>query len=282
MVRPARSRSAPGPGSLTWQLLGDVRGLLMAPATLLLQVAHPVVGAGVAQHSRFRTDPWRRLTRTISSTVRFTYGTDAVAGPEAARLRRLHAGITGTDDRGRPYRALDPAAYAWVHLTLAHFAVDVRRVLGRPLTPAQRVAFYAEWRRVGLRLGVADAEMPPDWPAFLDYFDAVLHTTLEDNQSVRDVLDVVRRPPAPSQRIPAALWDPLADRAGTLQTLFTVGTLPTPMRERLALAWTGADQRRLEQRARVVRGLFSTLPAPLRTYPQVLPHVLEARFTSTG
>ncbi len=272
----APTRSAPGPGSLTWALLGDVRGLLMAPATLVLQVAHPVVGAGVEAHSRFRDDPWKRLAHTVTSTVRFTFGSDPVAAAEADRLRRLHARISGVDERGRPYRALDPAAYAWVHLTLAHFAVDVQRVLARPLTASERDAFYREWRQVGLRLGVADAEMPPSWPAFVDYFEATVRTTLEDNRSVRDVLDVVRRPPSPSRHLPDRLWVPLASRAGQLQTLFTVGTLPQPVRELIGLPWSADDQRRLERRAATARRVFDTLPRPLRTYPQVLPHVLAA------
>lgn len=272
------ARSAPGPGSLTWALLGDVRGLLMAPATLVLQVAHPVVGAGVAQHSNFRADPWRRLVHTISSTVRFTYGTDAVAGEEAARLRSLHAGIAGTDDRGRPYHALDPAAYAWVHLTLAHFAVDVRRVLGRPLTAGEQAAFYREWRQVGRRLGVADTEMPEDWAGFVAYFDTMVRTTLEDNRSVRDVLEVVRRPPPPVPWLPDTAWAAVASRAGELQTLFTVGTLPGPLRERLGLAWSDEDQQRLEHRAVTTRRVMDALPAPLRTYPQILPHLVAARW----
>lgn len=248
----------------------------MAPATLLLQVAHPVVGAGVEQHSRFREDPWSRLAHTIGSTVRFTYGTDPVARVEADRLRRVHARIAGIDRQGRPYRALDPAAYAWVHLTLAHFVIDVQRVLARPLDPSERETFYDEWRQVGLRLGVADTEMPRSWPAFVDYFDTTVRTVLEDNRSVRDVLDVVRCPPPPTRQVPGWVWLPLSSRAGTLQTLFTIGTLPQAVRELLGLPWSNDDQRRLERRAAAIRRAFDALPRPLRTYPQVLPHALAA------
>ena len=30
---------------------------------LLMQVAHPLVAAGVAEHSGYREDPWKRLER---------------------------------------------------------------------------------------------------------------------------------------------------------------------------------------------------------------------------
>ena len=263
-------------------MLGDVRGLLMAPATLVLQVAHPVVGAGVEEHSRFREDPWTRLVHTIGSTVRFTYGSDPVALAEADRLRRIHARIAGIDRLGRPYQALEPSAYAWVHLTLAHFALDVQRVLARPLSPSEREVFYGEWRQIGLRLGVADTEMPRSWPAFVDYFATTVRTTLEDNQSVRDVLDVVRHPPPPSRKIPDRLWAPLSSRAGELQTLFTIGTLPLPVRELLGLPWSDDDQRLLQRRAATVRRAFDSLPRPLRTYPQVLPHALAARWWASA
>ncbi len=42
---PARPAGAiPGPSSLTWRYAGDWRGVFGARSTLLLQVAHPVVG----------------------------------------------------------------------------------------------------------------------------------------------------------------------------------------------------------------------------------------------
>ncbi|SCD71969.1 hypothetical protein GA0115253_101511, partial [Streptomyces sp. Termitarium-T10T-6] len=48
---PARDRGAdpepPPPGGVLWSLSGDIRALLMLPAALTLQVAHPAVGAGV-------------------------------------------------------------------------------------------------------------------------------------------------------------------------------------------------------------------------------------------
>ncbi len=50
----------PPPDGILWDVVGEVRQLLMLPAALTLQVAHPAVGAGVDEHSVFRTDPWGR------------------------------------------------------------------------------------------------------------------------------------------------------------------------------------------------------------------------------
>ncbi|MEV7143378.1 oxygenase MpaB family protein [Streptomyces tauricus] len=46
----------------------------MAPQLLLLQVAHPVVGAGVADHGTFRAEPWPRLVRTLLPLGTVVYG----------------------------------------------------------------------------------------------------------------------------------------------------------------------------------------------------------------
>src|SRR5271166_4929316 len=64
---------APDPLTITWQCASDARVILAAGYALLLQVAHPTVGAGVSEHSQFLLDPWggcygRSTTRAQSST----------------------------------------------------------------------------------------------------------------------------------------------------------------------------------------------------------------------
>src|SRR5258708_1700908 len=56
-----------GPQSLAWELLGDWRLFAMLGRGLLLQVGHPVVAAGVEQHSSNKTQPYARLERSLQS-----------------------------------------------------------------------------------------------------------------------------------------------------------------------------------------------------------------------
>src|SRR5947209_16044529 len=106
-----------GPGSLTWQFGSDVRLFLVMVYALLLQVAHPTVGAGVRDYSDFERRPWNRLLRTIDYVTLLVYGGDRA--PDAGRrLRELHKRFRGTREDGRRYHALEPDAYAWVHATL--------------------------------------------------------------------------------------------------------------------------------------------------------------------
>lgn len=69
----------PPPGGILWDIAGEVRSLLALPAALTLQVAHPAVGAGVDEHSVFRTDPWGRGERSLRSVMLWVYGGDAAA-----------------------------------------------------------------------------------------------------------------------------------------------------------------------------------------------------------
>jgi uncharacterized protein (DUF2236 family) len=267
----------PGPGSLTWRCASDTRGVLLAPAALILQVAHPVVGAGVADHSTFPADPWVRLGRTVRSVNRLVFAPDAAAAAESQRLRRFHARIRGVDGAGRPYRALEPGAYAWVHLTLVHLFVEVQRVLGQPLTPEERQRLYGEWCQVGRLLGLRARDLPSDWNAFRGYFDDTVQHTLRDNQVVQNVLAAVGSPPKPFALLPPAAWRPVAGRAGSLSLLFTAGTLPPPLRARIGLQWTSADAARLDQTAARLRMVLSLMPPAAWTLPTALPYVIQAR-----
>ena len=121
----------PRPGSVTWRIAGDGRLMAGAGFALLLQVSHPVVGAGVAEHSDFRNDPWGRLWRTLDYVNLSVFG-----GPEAAaeigrRTREMHKRIKGVRPDGERYHALDPEAFAWVHATLAHSILRSHQLFGR-------------------------------------------------------------------------------------------------------------------------------------------------------
>jgi uncharacterized protein (DUF2236 family) len=267
----------PGRRSLTWRCAADSRALLLAPSALLLQVAHPVVGAGVAAHSNFRAAPWTRLIRTMRSVDRIVFGPEDIAVAEGRRLLRVHAGIRGVDDAGRAYHGLDPAAYAWVHLTLVQLFVDVQRLFGPPLTPSEEQVLYLEWRRVGRLLRIRDEHLPPTWADYRCYFERTVERVLESNRAVEDVLAAVARPKKPGSLIPGRAWDPLAERAGHLVLLLSVGALPPSLRPRIGVPWTAADDERFEHQVRRLRALFAVVPQPLLHVSPVMPYLVRAR-----
>ncbi|MEU3447606.1 oxygenase MpaB family protein [Streptomyces thermolilacinus] len=268
----------PPPGGVLWSLTGDIRALLMLPAALVLQVAHPAVGAGVDEHSVFRTDPWGRAERSLRSLQLWVYGGEA-AVEEGRRLRRLHRTIQGTDTRGRPYHALTPANYAWVHATGFPVHRYAARYLVRPMTDEQERAFYAEWLRVGRVLGIHDRDMPQTIEEFWPYYEKVLADEVGMTAVVRDLLatDVPLPPPArgplPLRLALRALWPLLWPRLARFRAFLAVGFLPPEARAAIGVDWTDGQERRLRRLARVVRVVVPALPERLR----YLPLAREAR-----
>ncbi|WP_017615076.1 oxygenase MpaB family protein [Nocardiopsis salina] len=260
---PARVR-APRPGGAVWRRFGDVRSLLMGPQILLLQVAHPVVGAGVSEHSTFRQHPWRRLWRTLVSLSTVVYGGQDAAVAEARRLRGGHASIRGVDVAGRRYHALDPEAYHWVHATLVQGPVDAHRLFGPGLDRGELDAYHAGMRDVGRVWGLAESHMPPDRDAFAAYYDRTVHERLEHTRAVDDLVWALAHPVRPAACVPNTLWEPVGVLLARPVLLVTVGALPPVLRERFGLRWGPRQERSLRRLAAGVRAAAALTPPPLR------------------
>jgi uncharacterized protein (DUF2236 family) len=245
-------------GTAAWRYFGDFRGALLAGQVLMLQVAHPVVAAGVRDHSDYTSDPWTRLMRTGASLSIYVYGREG-ARYEAERLRRLHRSFVGVDASGHRYSALNPHAYAWVHATLVKLPVDAQRFFGRRLSRAELDEYYTQMCAVGRMLGVREKDLPPDWDAFERYYDEMV-AGFEPNETIATLLETIRTVRKP-RVIPGPLWTPLQRWHHRAQMFLLTATLPAGFRERVGLPWTPARQQRFERFCRVVRLLSAMVPA---------------------
>ncbi|MEV5972387.1 oxygenase MpaB family protein [Streptomyces sp. NPDC051921] len=278
-----RDEPAPPPvGGVLWTVAGDVRALLMLPAALTMQVAHPAIGAGVDDHSVFRSDPWGRGERSLRSLQLWIYG-GAAAAEEGRRLRALHKEIQGTDAHGRRYHALTPAYYAWVHATGYPVYRHGLRYLARPLTEAQDRQLYAEWLQVGRVLGIHDRDMPQTIEEFWPYYRRVLAEEIEATVVVRELLATDQpvpppdRGPLPVRLALKVLWPLLRGPFLRARSFLTVGLMPPDARAAIGLEWTEAQERRLRRFARVVRAVVPVLPERLRYLPLARKARQEAR-----
>ncbi len=254
-----------GPASEAWRLNREAMLLLGAgPRALLLQLAHPGVAAGVADHSDFRSDPWRRLAGTLRSFLTIVYGSTGAARAEIRRLNTLHRGITGPG-----YAARDPELALWVHATLVDSTIAVADAWLEPLPMARRAAFYAETRPVGRAFGVSDAMLPVDVEAFDRYVADMLGPTgpVRVSAVARELAAVVLRPPLG----PLAPWLAAVPPVAYAWTLWpSVGLLPASVREEYGLDW-GPRQRLAS--AWLVGGWRAwrpILPRSFRQMPQAL------------
>jgi uncharacterized protein (DUF2236 family) len=255
----------PTPGSVTWRYAGDARLIATGAYAILLQVAHPAVGAGVGEHSEFRADPWGRLLRTLDYSYTMTYGGPELAMAMGARIRGMHKAIKGTRPDGERYHALEPDAYAWVHATLAHSIVRGHRLLGSPMRPDQVERFYAEWRRSGRLIGVRERDLPEDWTAFCDYFDAMVTDRLERTPAAEEVLETLASPaPPPLRFLPDAAWRLARVPTRHQIDLVTGGLLGPELRRRLGVPWSRTKQHELQLLGAASRAVTPLLPATLR------------------
>lgn len=255
-----------GPESVTWRMAGETVMLLGGGRAVLMQLAHPLVAAGVGRHSSYATDPWGRVGRTLELTQQITFGTWSEAIGAARTINRLHGGVTGAlaerggmFEPGTPYRARDPELLLWVLATLIDTGLLLYPMLVEPLTPAEEERYYQENRRAGTLLGLPETVVPPTVADFREYMRAMLAgDALAVTPEAREVARVVMRMPAP------AVVRPLL--AATEQV--TVGLLPPRLRELYGFTWDGRRQALLEAWAVGTRRVLPLLPPTVRRMPR--------------
>ncbi len=268
-----------GPGSVSARVYGDVRVLAVASRALVLQVAHPVVGAGVADHSDFRADPWGRLVRTLDTVTPLVYGTPERADALGRDLRARHRGIAGTDHVGRRYTAFDPEAWAWVHATLLDAVLTASRLFGPALTPAELPRLYDEFLLAGTHLGVEPTHLPPDLASFRTWVDRMVADRLEDTPAVREVLDTLAAPVPPPGLPPAVrrAWPVAWLPVGRVLATSSVAVLPRVLRDRLGLRLGRRQRAEFAVLRHAVRTGVGALPPSARLLPQARRELRRSR-----
>jgi len=179
-----------GPKAVAWRVHGDVTSMLVGGiSSLLLQMLHPAVLAGVWDHSNFRTDMHGRLRRTARFIALTTYGGREEAAAVIARVRHIHDRLGGILPDGKPYAANDPALLAWVHVAEAISFLDAWRRYVEPGMPlAEQDRYFAEMAQVARALGAAP--VPADRAGARRLVDAY-RPQLRTDARTREVRDLV-------------------------------------------------------------------------------------------
>jgi uncharacterized protein (DUF2236 family) len=218
---------------------------------LLLEVAHPLVAAGVAEHSSFRTDPLGRLRRTLEAMHAIAFGDRAAALAAARSVERAHMRVRGTlaesagprYPAGTPYDGRDVDLVVWVWATLVDTALCVYECFVAPLAPESREAYYAEQRAIARLLGAPAEALPRDHAAFRAWFDGCVDgDTLSVTPVAREIADAVLTPPPG-----------LADAAQV--RLITAALLPERLRDAFGLRYEPKQRARFDALVRSVRSL---------------------------
>jgi uncharacterized protein (DUF2236 family) len=235
--------------------------LVLAGGTcaLLLQLAHPAVAAGVAQHSDFRADPFARLRRTLHATFEVVFGTTQRAGRSLARIDAIHGQVQGVvPESGVAYQARDPRLLLWVHATLVDTAIRIYDRFVTPLAPDEAQEYHSECARVAVALGVP-AELVP---ATLVDLRAEMGRMIADGEvsvtpTARELSQAVLYP---TRFPPRFVWD--------AAHLASISVMPDELRRGYRIGWSAARQRGVDRLAAASRRLYPLLPPGLRHVPQ--------------
>jgi uncharacterized protein (DUF2236 family) len=254
--------------STTWRLHREVVLLAGWGRAILLQIAHPLVAQGVADHSGFAAERWARvgrLKRTVEAMLALTFGTPEESAAAAAGINRIHDRVhgrlphpAGAFASGSGYSAHDPALLAWVHVTLVDtFLVTYERFVA-PLTPADRDRYCLEATVSAPLLGMKPAALPRTAAELSACMERMLASDeIAVTDTARDLADeiVSRGLPWPAR--------PFLALAG----LPTVGLLPAPIREAYGFEWTPRQERALRLLSAATRCSLPFLPSLLRQWP---------------
>jgi uncharacterized protein (DUF2236 family) len=239
--------------------------VLGAGRALLLQIAHPAVAQGVADHSDFRTDPFGRLLGTMEALNAVVFGSEELALAIGRRVQQIHEHVVGPT-----YRADDIDSLVWVHATLCDSALDARRRFVGPIDDDDIVTYYEQMKLVARMFGVPPAALPPAWRDFRAYFDEMVATLAVTDVGRRLAADIVQ-PPLPLMLQLGLL--PLT----LLHRLVAIGSTPEPVRSRLGLRWTAPQRRALESIETACRAACTATPRRIRVAPTAVGSELLLR-----
>jgi uncharacterized protein (DUF2236 family) len=248
-----------GPGTVSWRINREASLMAGGGRALLLQVGHPLVAAGVAQHSNYQAEPWQRLYRTMDTMIKIAFGDRETSEGASRRLIRRHGPVKGTTDDGRAYDARDTDLLVWVWATLVDTSVLVNSLIFKPLSDADRERFLSEQHLLAHACGVPEGACPPDWASFREYFDRVVADDLEVSDGAREVADSIQDP----RMLPA----PLGALGVKYNRALTAGLLPASLREPYGLAWDDEQNRRFRRAIKIARASVRVTPGAVRHLP---------------
>lgn len=231
--------------------------LLGGTAALLLQVAHPLVAAGVDQHSDFRRAPHGRLLRTLNTTLAIVFGNTETARRAIARINGRHVAVRGVATDGTAYDARDPALLLWVQCTLVLTSLRLYELVMGRLSEEERQAYWQEAKVIVAGLGLPEHLVPASVDDLETYERVMLERTVIPDATSRAVARSVLRPyPA----IPDRVWWP-ADA-------LTAGLLPRSLRQAFGLCYGARERLAFHATIVALRMTVPLLPSFLRLVPQ--------------
>jgi uncharacterized protein (DUF2236 family) len=194
---PASDDALFAPGSVIRRVHGDVTSMMVGGiAALLTQMLHPKALGGVWDHSDVAEDQLGRLRRTARFIAVTTYGHRDRAFEAIAKVKAVHAQVSGRLPDGTEYRATDPWLLAWVHVAGAfNFLNGWRRYAEPRMSRLDQDRYFAESGEIARLL---DADPVPRTRAGAERLIGEFQRELSADDRSRAFRDLVLKSPAAS------------------------------------------------------------------------------------
>ncbi|HET9943401.1 MAG TPA: oxygenase MpaB family protein [Terriglobia bacterium] len=250
------------PRSVFWRVNRELACGIAAPRAVLLQIAHPLVAAGVAEHSNFRKHRFARLYRTSMAAAAITFGSRDFALRAVRTINQKHRVVngilktqSGTFPAGTPYDANDPELKLWVLSTITESTLHVYELFVSRLSPADRESYYADSLRVAELFGIPDHLNPPSYQDFQVYYDRLMNGgVIQVSEQAKEIYDAL------FARTPSGLLLFAGSALG-------ISLLPKHLREGYGFGWKSSRGRLWERIPPVCRGLRRVTPSLLCANP---------------
>ncbi|MFJ5861154.1 oxygenase MpaB family protein [Pseudarthrobacter sp. NPDC092439] len=238
---------------------GDLgaEGILLAGAgrALLLQIANPAVGRGVAEHSAFTDRPLHRLKGTLTYVYAVVYGNEEQIRAVRRRVNRAHARVRSGPEAGAAgYSAYDPELQLWVAATLYDTAATILTRVYGPFDDDSADAMYREYAKLGTALQLPARMWPGDRAAFGRYWEERLATLRADDAAVQIGRSLLY--PATAPLWYRALMPPAR--------FMTAGLLTEQLRDDFGLPWSARSERRFQRTMSALAVTYPRLPRRIR------------------
>ena len=254
--------------SITWRVNAERIVLLGWARAILLQLAHPLVAAGVFDHSGFRGTPYAaasRLYHTVHAMLSLTFGDEAARQRTLDGIRAIHRRVngmlpetTGPYPAGTRYSAEDPALVLWVHATLIESVLLVYERLVAPLTASERDEYCAEAFPIAVALAAREDEVPRTWNDMRCYLERMYASNaIAVGRQGRELAGAVLSPSG-GWLVAPATW---------INRMVTVGLLPPQVREQYGMTWSPRQDRTVARLLSLLRNTRRLLPGAIALWP---------------
>jgi len=251
------------PDRMIWQVDREMVLLLAGGRALLMQLAHPKVAAGVAEHSHFKADPLGRLYRTMSAMWSIVFDETSAARASLEQVKSVHRRIHGIVSPaesfpfGTHYDALDIELLLWVHATLIDSAMVAYDLLVKPLAPDEKARYYDDSKKLAHLFEIPETLVPPSLVVFNKYVKSIMAGNEIAVGPIACALAEEILYPRP--------W--ILKPAGPLFRLITAGLLPERLREGYRIGWDKRKEKAFRLLVNGIRHLRPLVPSPLRVVP---------------